>query len=155
MARSTRAWVDFQNDVTVKDITLAHQEGFSAVEHVKRYTTLGMATDQGKTSNVTGLAVLADATGRTIPETGTTIFRPPYTPIAIGAFAGAHREQHFKPTRLTPSHKYATEKNATFVEIGYWKRAQWFARKGEKGWRDSVDREVTMTRNSVANVVMG
>ncbi len=145
----TRAWVDFQNDVTVKDITLAHQEGFSAVEHVKRYTTLGMATDQGKTSNVTGLAVLADATGRTIPETGTTIFRPPYTPIAIGAFAGAHREQHFKPTRLTPSHKYATEKNATFVEIGYWKRAQWFARKGEKGWRDSVDREVTMTRNSV------
>ena len=144
-----RGWVDFQNDVTVKDITLAHQEGFSSVEHVKRYTTLGMATDQGKTSNVTGLAVLAEATGRTIPETGTTIFRPPYTPVPIGAFAGAHRGQHFKPTRLTPSHKYASETNATFVETGYWKRAQWFARKGETGWRDSVDREVTMTRNSV------
>jgi sarcosine oxidase subunit alpha len=144
-----RAWVDFQNDVTAKDITLAHQEGFSSVEHVKRYTTLGMATDQGKTSNVTGLAVLADATGRTIPETGTTIFRPPYTPIPIGAFAGAHRGQHFKPTRLTPSHKYADEAGATFVETGYWKRAQWFARDGEQGWRDSVDREVMMTRNSV------
>ena len=144
-----RAWVDFQNDVTVKDITLAHQEGISSVEHVKRYTTLGMATDQGKTSNVTGLAVLADATGRTIPETGTTIFRPPYTPIPIGAFAGAHRGQHFKPTRLTPSHKYADEIGATFVETGYWKRAQWFARDDEQGWRDSVDREVMMTRGSV------
>ena len=144
-----RAWVDFQNDVTVKDITLAHQEGFSSVEHVKRYTTLGMATDQGKTSNVTGLAVLAEATGRTIPETGTTIFRPPYTPVPIGAFAGAHRGQHFKPIRLTPSHKYASESGATFVETGYWKRAQWFARDGETGWRDSVDREVIMTRNSV------
>ena len=111
--------------------------------------TLGMATDQGKTSNVTGLAVLADATGRTIPETGTTIFRPPYTPIPIGAFAGAHRGQHFKPTRLTPSHKYADEIGATFVETGYWKRAQWFARDDEQGWRDSVDREVMMTRGSV------
>ena len=147
--KNKRQWVDFQNDVTSKDITLAHQEGFSSVEHVKRYTTLGMATDQGKTSNVTGLAVLAEATGRTIPETGTTIFRPPYTPVPIGAFAGAHRGQHFKPTRLTPSHKYASETGATFIETGYWKRAQWFARDGEQGWRDSVDREVTLTRNSV------
>ena len=144
-----RAWIDFQNDVTVKDITLAHQEGFSSVEHVKRYTTLGMATDQGKTSNVTGLAVLAEATGRSIPETGTTIFRPPYTPVPIGAFAGPHSGQHFKPTRLTPSHKYAAETGATFVETGYWKRAQWFVQGTEKGWRDSVDREVLMTRNSV------
>ena len=144
-----RAWVDFQNDVTAKDITLAHQEGFSSVEHVKRYTTLGMATDQGKTSNVTGLAVLAEATGQTIPETGTTIFRPPYTPIPIGALAGTHRGQHFKQTRLTPSHKYASENRASFVETGYWKRAQWFARDGEAGWRDSVDREVMMTRKSV------
>ena len=144
-----RAWVDFQNDVTAKDITLAHQEGFSSVEHVKRYTTLGMATDQGRTSNVVGLAVLADATGQSIPETGTTIFRPPYSPIPIGAFAGAHRGQHFKPTRLTPSHKYAAENGAAFVETGYWKRSQWVARSGEKGWRDSVDREVLMTRQSV------
>jgi len=147
--KNKRQWIDFQNDVTVKDITLAHQEGFSSVEHVKRYTTLGMATDQGRTSNVTGLAVLAEATGRTIPETGTTIFRPPYTPVPIGAFAGPHREQHFKPTRLTPSHKYAAETGATFVDTGYWKRAQWFVKGAEQGWRDSVDREVLMTRNSV------
>jgi sarcosine oxidase subunit alpha len=144
-----RAWVDFQNDVTVKDISLAHQEGFSSVEHVKRYTTLGMATDQGRTSNVVGLAVLADATNRTIPETGTTIFRPPYSPVPIGAFAGAHRGQHFKPIRLTPSHAFAKELGATFVETGYWKRTQWVANSGEKGWRDSVDREVLMTRKSV------
>jgi len=144
-----RAWVDYQNDVTSKDITLAHQEGFSSVEHVKRYTTLGMATDQGRTSNVLGLAILARATGQTIPQTGTTIFRPPYTPVPIGAFAGAHRGQHFKPTRLPPSHTYAAESGATFVETGYWKRAQWLKRGDENGWRDSVDREVLMTRNSV------
>ena len=144
-----RAWVDFQNDVTSKDITLAHQEGFSSVEHVKRYTTLGMATDQGRTSNVVGLAVLAEARGDSIPETGTTIFRPPYTPVSIGAFAGPHGGQHFKPTRLTPSHKYAEENGAAFVETGYWKRAQWFARDGEQGWRDSVDREALNTRQSV------
>ncbi len=143
-----RAWVDYQNDVTVKDITLAHQEGFSSVEHVKRYTTLGMATDQGKTSNVVGLAVLADAANRTIAETGTTIFRPPYTPVPLGALAGAHRGHHFKPTRLTPSHNYAQELGAIFVETGYWKRAQWIARDSENGWRDSVDREVLMSRNS-------
>ena len=144
-----RSWVDLQNDVTVKDITLAHQEGFSSVEHVKRYTTLGMATDQGKTSNVIGLAVLADATNKTIPETGTTIFRPPYTPISIGAFAGAHKGKHFKPTRLTPSHEFASEIGANFVDTGYWKRAQWFSQHKEVTWRDSVDREVLMTRQSV------
>ncbi|MEN9018141.1 MAG: 2Fe-2S iron-sulfur cluster-binding protein [Hellea sp.] len=144
-----RSWVDLQNDVTVKDITLAHQEGFSSVEHVKRYTTLGMATDQGKTSNVIGLAVLANATNKTIPETGTTIFRPPYTPISIGAFAGAHKGKHFKPTRLTPSHEFASEIGANFVDTGYWKRAQWFSQDKEDTWRDSVDREVLMTRQSV------
>jgi sarcosine oxidase subunit alpha len=108
-----------------------------------------MATDQGKTSNVIGLAVLADATNKAIPETGTTIFRPPYTPISIGAFAGAHKGKHFKPTRLTPSHEFASEIGATFVDTGYWKRAQWFSQDKEVTWRDSVDREVLMTRNSV------
>ena len=144
-----RAWVDFQNDVTSKDIVLAHQEGFSSVEHVKRYTTLGMATDQGRTSNVTGLAILAETTGQSIPETGTTMFRPPYTPVPIGAFAGPHKGKHFKPTRLTPSHKFAAEIGATFIETGYWKRSQWLAQDKEKGWRDSVDREVITTRKSV------
>jgi sarcosine oxidase subunit alpha len=144
-----RAWVDYQNDVTTKDIRLAHQEGFISVEHLKRYTTLSMATDQGKLSNVVGMAVMAEATGKTIAETGTTIFRPPYTPVSIGALAGPHSGQDFKPTRLTPSHKFAEENGATFVDTGYWKRAQWFASPGEQGWRDSVDREVLMTRNSV------
>ncbi|WP_375543837.1 hypothetical protein [Phaeobacter inhibens] len=79
-----RAWLDFQNDVTVKDVKLAHQENFTSVEHLKRYTTLGMATDQGKTSNLGALAVMAELTGKSIPDTGTTIFRPPYTPVAMG-----------------------------------------------------------------------
>ena len=144
-----RAWVDLQNDVTVKDIKLAKTEGFRSVELLKRYTTLGMATDQGKTSNITALAILAEASGKTIPETGTTIFRPPYTPVPMGALAGRARGKDFRPYRLTPSHKWAEENGATFVETGNWLRAQWFARSGEKGWRDSVDREVEMTRGSV------
>ena len=119
-----RAWLDQQNDVTVKDIKLAHQENFRSVEHLKRYTTLGMATDQGKTSNMGGLAVMAELTGKSIPETGTTIFRPPYTPVAIGTFAGRSTGADFRPTRLTPSHKWATEQGAAFVEVGMWLRAQ-------------------------------
>ena len=144
-----RAWVDPQNDVTVKDVKLAHQEGYKSVEHLKRYTTLGMATDQGKTSNVTGLAVMAAMTGRTIPETGTTIYRPPYNPVPIAAFAGRSAGADFRPKRLTPSHKWASEQGAVFVEVGMWLRAQWFPRKGETTWRQSVDREVLATRGSV------
>ncbi len=145
----SRAWVDQQNDVTVKDIKLAHQENFRPVEHLKRYTTLGMATDQGKTSNMTGLAVMAEMTGKTIPETGTTIFRPPYTPVPIGAIAGRSRGKDFRPFRLTPSHRWAEEQGAVFVEVGTWLRAQWFPIKGETHWRQSVDREVLATRSSV------
>ena len=145
----SRAWLDQQNDVTVKDVKLSHQEGFRSVEHLKRYTTLGMATDQGKTSNMGGLAIMADLAGKTIPEVGTTIFRPPYTPTAIGAFGGRHRGQEFHPKRLTPSHRWAEEQGAVFVEVGNWLRAQWFPRTGETSWRDSVDREVLATRGSV------
>lgn len=144
-----RAWIDQQNDVTVKDVKLANQEGFRSVELLKRYTTMGMATDQGKTSNIAGLAILAEAAGKTIPEVGTTIFRPPYTPIPIGALGGRARGKDFRPYRLTPSHEWAKANGATFVEVGNWLRAQWYARPGEKGWRDSVDREVEMTRGSV------
>ncbi|MFZ1470504.1 MAG: sarcosine oxidase subunit alpha family protein [Paracoccaceae bacterium] len=144
-----RAWIDPQNDVTVKDVKLAHKENFSSVEHLKRYTTLGMATDQGKTGNVIGLAVMAGLTGQTIPETGTTIYRPPYTPVAMGTLAGRSRGKDFKPFRLTPSHKWATEQGAVFVEVGMWLRAQWFPRPGETHWRQSVDREVLATRKSV------
>ena len=144
-----RAWLDFQNDVTVKDVKLAHQEGFRAVEHLKRYTTLGMATDQGKTSNMGGLAVMAELTGQTIAQTGTTMFRPPYTPVAMGALAGRATGPQFRPTRLTPSHHWAREQGAVFVEVGMWLRAQWFPRPGETTWRESVDREVRATRGSV------
>ena len=143
------AWLDFQNDVTVKDVKQAHREGFRAVEHLKRYTTLGMATDQGKTANIPALAIMAEISGKTIPETGTTIFRPPYTPIPIGALAGRARGSDFRPYRLTPSHEWAKSNGATFVETGNWLRAQWYASDGEQGWRDSVDREVEMTRASV------
>jgi len=148
-SRKGRAWIDQQNDVTVKDVKLAHQEGYVSVEHLKRYTTLGMATDQGKTSNMGGLAVMAEMTGRTIPETGTTIFRPPYTPTAIGVLAGRARGMEFHPTRLTPSHRWAEEQGAVFVEVGNWMRAQWFPKAGETHWRESVDREVKATRGSV------
>jgi sarcosine oxidase subunit alpha len=144
-----RAWVDLQNDVTVKDVKQSQKEGFQSVEHLKRYTTMGMATDQGKTSNIVGLAVMAEATGKTIAQTGTTIFRPPYTPVPIGAFAGRARGADFKPVRKTFSHEWAAENGATFVEAGLWYRAQWYARTGEAGWRDSVDREVLATRGSV------
>jgi len=144
-----RAWIDQQNDVTVKDIKLAHQENMVSVEHMKRYTTLGMATDQGKTGNVIGLAVMAELTGRSIPDTGTTMYRPPYTPVAMGALAGRSRGKEFKPFRLTPSHKWATEQGAVFVEVGNWLRTQWLPRTGETTWRQSVDREVLATRKSV------
>ncbi len=144
-----RAWIDQQNDVTVKDIKLAQQENFTSVEHMKRYTTLGMATDQGKTGNVIGLAIMAELTGRSIPETGTTIYRPPYTPVAMGALAGRSRGKEFKPFRLTPSHHWATEHGATFVEVGNWLRTQWVPKAGETEWRQSVDREVLATRKSV------
>ena len=144
-----RAWLDFQNDVTTKDVKLAHQEGFRSVEHLKRYTTLGMATDQGKTANMGALAIMAELAGSTIPETGTTIYRPPYTPVAIAAFAGRSRGTDFRPTRLTPSHHWAVEQGAVFVETGNWLRAQWYPRPGETDWRQSVDREVLATRRSV------
>ncbi|WP_420550548.1 sarcosine oxidase subunit alpha family protein [Litorivicinus lipolyticus] len=144
-----RAWIDQQNDVTVKDVKLSHQEGFISVEHLKRYTTLGMATDQGKTANVLGLAVMAEMTGKGIADTGTTMFRPPYTPVAIGAWAGRSRDGEFKPTRLTPSHRWAVEHKATFVEVGNWLRAQWFTQPGETHWRQSVDREVINVRQNV------
>jgi sarcosine oxidase subunit alpha len=143
-----KAFVDFQNDVTAQDITLARQEGFVAVEHLKRYTTLGMATDQGKTANVNGLALMAQATGRSVPQTGTTRFRPPYTPVAIGALAGAHRGKHFKPTRRTPTHDWAQVRGAVFVEAGLWLRAQYFPKDGED-WLAATTREVQAVRGGV------
>ncbi len=144
-----KAFVDFQHDVTREDIALAAREGFRSVELLKRYTTLGMATDQGRTSNLNGHAIMAALTERAIPEVGTTTSRPPYTPVAIGAFAGHHRGRHFKPTRLTAGHDWARERSDAFVEAGQWLRAQWFAAPGESDWLQTVSREVKAVRSGV------
>ena len=149
VAGSKKAFVDLQNDVTADDIAVSEREGFRSVEHLKRYTTLGMATDQGKTANVNALAIMAALTERSIPETGTTTFRPPYTPIAIGALAGHHRGKDFRPTRLTPSHAWAEEQGAVFVEAGPWMRAQYYPRAGERDWLETVNREVRTVRAAV------
>ncbi|MBV0888346.1 sarcosine oxidase subunit alpha family protein [Komagataeibacter oboediens] len=147
--RDGKAFIDFQNDVTAKDVRLAAMEGFRCVEHVKRYTTLGMATDQGKTSNINGLAALAQQTGQNIAQTGTTMFRPPVQPVAIGALAGAHRGRYFKPDRLPPTHEWARQQGAVFTANGIWHRAQWFPQDGETHWRDTVNREVRTVRTAV------
>ncbi|WP_159008576.1 sarcosine oxidase subunit alpha family protein [Bradyrhizobium sp. S69] len=145
----SKAFVDFQNDVTDADVSLAAREGFVSIEHLKRYTTLGMATDQGKTSQLNGHAVLAAATGKSIAEAGTIMSRPPYLPVAIGALAGHHQNTAFRPERRTASHEWARERGATFVDAGLWKRAQWFAHPGERDWLQTVSREVSMTRSGV------
>jgi sarcosine oxidase subunit alpha len=144
-----KAFVDFQNDVTATDVKLAKQEGFSSVEHLKRYTTLGMATDQGKLANVNGLGLMAEFTGKTVAQTGTTRFRPPFTPVALGALAGAHRGQHFKPRRLTPTHQWAKSQNAVFIDAGIWLRAQYFPQPSETDWLQTVSREVSTVRSNV------
>lgn len=144
-----KAFVDQQNDVAVGDIELAEREGFRSVEHLKRYTTLGMATDQGKTANVNALAIMAELTKKSIPETGMTLARPPYTPVALGAFAGHHRGKDFKPTRLPPSYAWSKENGAVFVETGLWLRPSYFPRAGETDWLQSVDREVETVRSAV------
>jgi heterotetrameric sarcosine oxidase alpha subunit len=149
VAGAKKAFVDLQNDVTADDIAVSEREGFRSVEHLKRYTTLGMATDQGKTANVNALAIMAGLTGRSIAETGTTTFRPPYTPVSIGALAGHHRGKDFRPTRLTPSHAWAEEQGAVFVEAGPWMRAQYFPRPGERDWLETVSREVSTVRSAV------
>ena len=148
MPAKGKSFVDFQNDVTADDVALAEREGFRAVEHLKRYTTLGMATDQGKTANVNGLAIMAALTQKAIPATGTTTFRPPYTPVAFGALAGHHRGPDLKPVRLSPAHAVAERLGAVFVEAGVWMRAQYFPRAGEADWLQTVSREVTTVRNA-------
>jgi sarcosine oxidase subunit alpha len=144
-----KAFVDFQHDVTDSDIALAAREGFRSIEHLKRYTTLGMGTDQGKTGQLNGHALMAAATGKSIAEAGTVLSRPPYLPVAIGVLAGHHRDAHFRPARLTASHDWAKARGASFTDAGQWKRAQWFALPGETDWLEAVNREVTATRESV------
>ncbi|MET0547555.1 MAG: sarcosine oxidase subunit alpha family protein, partial [Caulobacterales bacterium] len=144
-----KAFVDFQNDVTAADIALAAQEGYSSIEHLKRYTTLGMATDQGKFSNLNGAALLADASGKSLSDLGVVIARPPHQPVAIGAFAGMHRGEHFRPARHTPSHAFAEGLGAVFVDAGAWRRAQYYPRDGEADWLQTATREVNTVRSAV------
>jgi len=145
---SGRAFVDFQNDVTAKDIWLALREGFRSIEHVKRYTTAGMATDQGKTSNMNALGVAAGALAKTIPEVGLTTFRMPYTPVTFGAIAGAARGELFDPVRKTPIHDWAAGEGAVFEDVGLWKRARYFPRRGED-MHAAVARECRTVRTAV------
>lgn len=144
-----KAFVDYQNDVTPKDLPLAAREGYSSIELAKRYTTAGMATDQGKLGNVNAIAILAEAAGKSIAEIGTTTFRPFYTPVAFAAFAGPFTGHHFMPTRKTPLHDWAEELGAVFVETGLWLRSSWFPLPTESGWLDPVIREVKAARERV------
>jgi sarcosine oxidase subunit alpha len=143
-----KAFIDYQNDSTAKDLPLAAQEGYTDIELAKRYTTTGMATDQGKLGNINAIAILAEATGKSIAQVGTTTFRPYYTPVSFGAFAGPFGGHHFQPVRKTPLHEWADEQGAVFVETGLWMRSSWFPREGED-WLASASREVLATRNGV------
>ncbi|HLY00663.1 MAG TPA: glycine cleavage T C-terminal barrel domain-containing protein, partial [Roseiarcus sp.] len=146
--RRAKAFVDFQNDVCAKDVSLAVQEGMRSIEHIKRYTTTGMATDQGKLSNINALAIAAAELRKPIPEVGLTTFRPPYTPVTFGAFAGPARGDLFDPVRRTPIHEWAAENGAAFEDVGQWKRA-WYFPKPNESMHDAVARECRTTRASV------
>ncbi|MFW5679991.1 MAG: sarcosine oxidase subunit alpha family protein [Pseudomonadota bacterium] len=146
-ARRPLAFVDFQNDVQAKDLHLAVREGFRSIEHVKRYTTTGMATDQGKTSNVNALAVVAAARGSTVPSVGTTTFRPPYTPVTFGAIVGANRRDLFDPLRTTPMHAWHVAAGAAFEDVGPWRRAWYYPEPGERRG-DAVRREALAVRRA-------
>lgn len=146
-ADAGRVWVDLQNDVTAADLELALRENYRSVEHVKRYTTLGMAVDQGKTSNVNGIAVLAATAGRPMGEIGTTRFRPPYTPVTLGVFAGRDRGDFFRPRRLLPSHDAQVALGATIEEYGGWQRPAWYCRPTETPGQ-ATRREIAAVREA-------
>ncbi len=143
-----KKFVDHQDDVAVSDIQLAHREGYVSVEHLKRYTTLGMGTDQGKTSNVSGLAIMAASRGCSIPEAGHTTFRPPYTPVSLGALGGAEVGEHFMPIRRTAIDSWHAEQGCEWVDAGVWRRPRYYPTAGET-IRDAFLRETKMTRSSV------
>jgi sarcosine oxidase subunit alpha len=146
-----KLFVDFQNDVTTADVALAAREGYSAVEHLKRYTTLGMGTDQGKLSNINGLAILSEILSAQIPAVGTTTFRPPYTAVTLGALAGTEIGAHFAPVRRTPMHAWHEQASARFINAGLWKRPQFYPNPYESD-PDAVNREVLAVRAGVGVV---
>jgi len=142
-----RAFVDWQNDVTTRDLALATREGFRSIEHVKRYTTTGMATDQGKTSNLNALEIVSRTLGSSIPKVGLTTFRMPYTPVSFGSFAGPARGELFDPVRTTPMHGWARAQGAVFEDVGLWKRARYFPR-GDEDMHAAVARECRAVRSA-------
>ena len=148
--KTAKRFVDWQNDVTVDDIALAAREGYQSVEHLKRYTTLGMGTDQGKVSNIVGLALLAEQLGRPIAEVGTTTFRPPYTPVTLGAFPGIDAGTHVEPTRYSAMHDWHVAHGARFVNAGLWKRPHSYPRAGESP-DDAAAREARNVRVNVGD----
>ena len=149
--KGAKRFVDLQNDVTASDIALAVREGYESIEHLKRYTTLGMGTDQGKTSNIVGLALLAEQLRRPIATVGTTTFRPPYTPVTLGAFPGEDAGPHAEPTRYSAMHDWHVEHGARFVNAGLWKRPHSYPRVGETP-DDAANREARNVRTNVGLV---
>lgn len=147
-SQAPKQFVDYQTDVTAAGIEVACREGFEAIEHVKRYTAMGFGTDQGKLGNINGMAVAAKALNKTIPETGTTIFRPNYTPVAFGAIVGRHCGALFEPKRFTAVHKWHVEQRAEFEDVGQWKRPRYFPQAGET-MQQTLNRECLAVRNAV------
>ena len=148
LGQGGKHFVDIQNDVTAADLKLAVREGYRSVEHVKRYTTTGMGTDQGKTANVNAIGIIAEALGRPIPEVGVTTFRPPYTPVTFGVFAGRDVDDLLDPARMTPMHAWHQRAGAPFEDVGQWKRAWYYPKPGES-MHDAVNREVKAVRDSL------
>ena len=146
-----KMWLDFQNDVKVTDVELAAREGYASVEHAKRYTTLGMATDQGKNSNINGLAVLSKALNQPLEATGTTTFRPPYAPLTLGTIAAEARGDAFQPLRKTPIHDWHARHGASFEPVGHWRRPYSYPRAGEDR-HGAVNREILAVRKSVGTL---
>ncbi|REC94839.1 sarcosine oxidase subunit alpha family protein [Kushneria indalinina] len=150
--RVPKQFVDMQNDVTASAIELATREGFESIEHVKRYTALGFGTDQGKLGNINGMAIAARCLGRSIPEVGTTVFRPNYTPITFGAIVGRHCDELFDPKRYTALHQWHVEYGAEFEDVGQWKRPWYFPRNAngkKESMHDAVARECLAVRQGV------
>ncbi|HJU23324.1 MAG TPA: sarcosine oxidase subunit alpha family protein [Casimicrobiaceae bacterium] len=148
-SRRAKQFVDLQNDVTANDIALAAREGYRSIEHVKRYTVLGFGTDQGKLGNINGMAILARRLGQDIATTGTTTFRPNYTPVTFGAIAGRDTGPLFDPIRKTPLHAWHEAQGAVFEDVGQWKRPRYYPKSAER-MHDAVDRECLAARNCVA-----
>jgi sarcosine oxidase subunit alpha len=146
LASSDKAFVDWQHDVTTRDLALATREGFQSIEHVKRYTTTGMATDQGKTSNLNAMAIVAKSLDVGIPQVGLTTFRMPYTPVTFGSLAGTSRGDLFDPLRTTSTHAWAEARGAVFENVGLWKRARYFPR-GAEDMHAAVARECRAVRS--------